>query len=369
MYPKLIQPISNFIERFRPAFFSQQEWVFHLVMAAVLLPVGNYINVGGRYLSDGTIFLLGTLWGTLSYAIVVVAITLLIRRIISRYPRVHQTIHRTVVVIVMVNAVALLYTFGQYSFFCSVPFFHKVFNWGDLKQMGILSVVFVTTLCVLANLLYAYNQWKREQTELESLKSETLQHQLDALKQQVNPHFLFNSLSSISSLVGENPVQAEQFVDDLAKVYRYMLQANSRSQVALSDELGFIQTYTHLLAVRYGKSLRIDLPTVPATFLGTLPALSLQVLIDNALKHNRMSPAQPLIIQLSIVGETGIRVTNTLQRKSRVMDMDRHGLAYLITRFRFLTDVPVCVQQDDDTFSVTLPVMQPIGEFTDLPKA
>lgn len=354
---KLLQPLGDLIERFRPAFFTQQEWWFHLCMGVLLIPAGNRINFGPRYLTDPWAFLLGSLLGTLLYICAIVLLTLLIRRTIAYFPKYQQTIQRTVVMILLLSVVALAYNSLEYYLICLIPLFRNPFSWHTLGQMWTMNLTFICIFCVGINLLYAYTQWKREQAEVESLKIQTVQHQLDALKQQVNPHFLFNSLSSISSLVSEDPEEAERFVDGLAKVYRYMLQANNYSQVTLNDELSFIRTYADLLNVRYGKSLRINVPTPCADIPGTLPTLSLQVLIDNALKHNRMSPNQPLIIHLSVVDGPGIRVTNTLQRKTRIVDMDQYGLAYLTARYSSLTEAPVCVQQEADTFSVTLPLL------------
>ena len=357
MILRLFWSFTKLVDQYRPTFFSQQEWWFHIGMSIILVPVGNSFNFGPHYLTDGRVFLLGTLCGLMLYVAAVYLITLLIRRIIAHYPKYQQTLQRTLVMTLLVNLTALLYNFIEYYFFSLIPLFRMSFSWQTLLPMWTMSLVFVSSLCIIINLLYAYNHWKQEQMEVESLKHQAIQQQYDALKQQVKPHFLFNSLSSISTLINEDPEGAERFVDDLAKVYRYMLQAGNRTLISLQDELCFIKMYARLLETRYGQSLLVELPTETATESGYLPPLSLQVLIDNALKHNRMSTTRPLVIKVSLVDEDNLLITNTLQRKSRSLDVDRHGLANLIVHYRSLTVLPVHVVDKETTFSVTIPLL------------
>jgi two-component system sensor histidine kinase AlgZ len=346
------------IERYCMTFFSKEERWFHLVMVVVFLPVGNYLNFGPYYLSSIKVFLLGTLCGTILYSISIILLTLLIRRIIALYPNYQQTVRRTVVMTLLVNAAALLYNTLELYIFSLIPLFYISFDWNTLRPMWMISVFFVSTLCIVINLLHAYTHWMNEQTEVERLRNQSIQQQFDALKQQVNPHFLFNSLSSISALVGEDPAQAERFVDKLAKVYRYMLQAKNQELIPLFNELTFIQTYADILHIRYGDRIRITSPDPPPDRIDHLPPLSLQTLIDNVIKHNSMSASRPLLIDISIVERDTIQVTNTIQRKTRRLDVTRGGLANLIASYHQLTIRPVLVEEVDATFRVTLPLLQ-----------
>ncbi|GAB3332223.1 hypothetical protein GCM10027299_38520 [Larkinella ripae] len=346
------------IERYRPAFFSKAEWGFHLAMIVLLLPVGNYLNFGPYYLSDGRVFLLGTLCGTFLYGFSIVFLTLLSRRIIALFPTYQQTIQRTVVLTLLVNAAALIFNALELYIFSLIPLFTISFDWNTLRPMWLISVFFVTALCIIANLLHAYAYWMNEQTEVEQLKHQSMQQQFDALKQQVNPHFLFNSLSSISALVGEDPVEAERFVDKLSNVYRYMLQAKNRELVPLAEELVFMQNYAYILHIRYGNHIRITCPAPPTHLIDQLPPLSLQTLIDNAIKHNSMSASRPLQIAIQYADRLSIRVTNPVQRKTRRLDVTHDGLANLTAAYRQLTIKPVEVEEVGGTFRVTLPLLQ-----------
>ncbi|QRQ99796.1 sensor histidine kinase [Dyadobacter sandarakinus] len=351
--------IRQYIERLRPSFFSRQEWWFNVGMFAVWVPFGNYFYFGPRYLSDIRVFVAGSLGGQTTYAISIVVLTLIVRRIIALYPSFRQTFVRTLVMMLMVGMAVIALSSIFLWVFSLVPVLEITFNWQVLWPIWLLDGVFVFIFSVGLNLTYAYQQWKAEQIEIESLKSKVLEQQIDALKQKVKPHFLFNSLDSISALIHEDGFLAERMVDNLARVYRYMLQSSGQEQALLTDELHFIAAYASLLRVRFGSRIRIDLPETtlkPAAFI--LP-LSLQVLIDNALKNNTMLPSMPLVIEI-LIHEEQVTVRNSLQRKRLVLHHDRHGLGNLILRYKMLAAEPVVVAETSQTFSVTLPLLHVI---------
>nr|GFB95177.1 hypothetical protein [Tanacetum cinerariifolium] len=157
--------------------------------------------------------------------------------------------------------------------------------------------VIAGVLVTLTEVTFALGQWQTNQLGTELLEREQLQSQLTELKQQVNPHFLFNSLNSLSVLISEDPVQAERFVDELAQVYRYQLQATRSSHssplaglVPLEAELRFLHSYTYLLQVRYGAGLEFNMPIATTIYPpGVLFPLTLQALVDNAIRHNALS--------------------------------------------------------------------------------
>ncbi|MEZ0608005.1 sensor histidine kinase [Fibrella sp. WM1] len=358
--PSFLLPVSQLVERSRPTFFSRREWWFHLALALVSFPIGNYLFFGKPYLSEGPVFVAGSLAGLLMYASSVVVLTLLVRRIVAHYPGSQQTLHRTLVMVVLVSLAAMLLNLIELYLCSHIALFRIDFTWQTLKSMWLIIVSYVSIFCIVLNLFYAYTEWKKEQVELEQLRNQTLRQQLEALKGQVNPHFLFNSLSSISALIGEDNALAERFVDDLAKVYRYLLQAGNRPLVPLAEELTFLQTYAQLLGVRYGAAIRIELPVQPTEASGYLPPLSLQTLVDNALEHNSMSATQPLVIQVMIRPPLKVEVVNSLQRKKRHLTTNRSGLASLTAQFQQLITMPVRIEETETAFSVTLPLVQDV---------
>lgn len=338
-------------------FFSRWELWYHLLMMPILFPIGNYYFVGPRYFSDWKVFVQGTLVVFGLYWFSVIALTLAVRWVIYQYPDVQRATLRTLVMLSAVGlltvALAVLDVF-TYSLF---PVLGVSFTWDAIRPILILGLIFDLCFCVALNVFYTYNQWHRDQTENELLRQATVQHQLDTLKMKINPHFLFNSLTSLSSLIGEDQKQAEQFVDQLSKVYRYLLQANTRELVSLQTELDFIANYANLLQTRYGASLRIS-QRADAVFLDhVLPPLTLQVLVDNAIKHNVMSPAKPLLIEIETTRTGQVLVRNNVQRKVAKMDMNQSKLADLMIKYRQLGRQEVQIEETATHFGVSIPLL------------
>lgn len=206
---------------------------------------------------------------------------------------------------------------------------------------------------------YQYEQLRRSETEKEALLRLNLTAQYDSLKQQVNPHFLFNSLNSLSALIMANPPQAAQFVDELSGVYRYLLQTSREELVSLGAELGFIRSYLHLLKTRFGPAFQVSLD-LPESYQNRLiPPLTLQLLIENAVKHNEVSMANPLQLSLSIEHPERLRIANNLQPKTIVVPSEKIGLANILAKYRLLHQPEVVVQFSDTEFVVLLPLIQP----------
>ncbi|GHB75362.1 sensor histidine kinase [Persicitalea jodogahamensis] len=356
-----IQLFTMYVERHRPAYLSEREWWFHLLSMPVIYPIGGYIFMGERFFRDPTTFAIGMLTGIALHWMSVFSYTWVVKRVIRQYPGEHQATQRLLVMFLGVSLLMIATAYFDLWVFSSIPGTGVHFSSQILKALLLFGGVFSIVLCLILGLFHSYAQWQERQTENEQLKREALQQKYDALKTQINPHFLFNSLSSISCLIGDQPVQAERFVDDLAKVYRYMLQTGTRTLVPLGDELTFLDTYAGLLRVRYGDSLQIKLPTERENVIGQIPPLSLQALIDNALKYNKMSVESPLVIHLELLGESAVRVTNTLQRKARVVETAQPGLSSLTVQYEQFGHVPIRVEETDGTFCVTLPLLQLIS--------
>jgi hypothetical protein len=204
---------------------------------------------------------------------------------------------------------------------------------------------------------YVLKEWRKAQVEKDELTKRNLQSQLVSLKNQVSPHFLFNSLNSISSLIAENPQQAEAFVDELASVYRYLLQAGERELTTLRNELTFIESYSYLLKMRYGAGLELTILVDPAYYHYLMPPLTLQLLLENALKHNAFLPDQPLQITIRTIQSNKLVVENTIQRKRVRVETAGAGLSNMATKYQVLDQPTPTIEELDDCFRVTLPLL------------
>lgn len=204
---------------------------------------------------------------------------------------------------------------------------------------------------------YILRQWRRETVETNMLEKVALQSQITSLQHQVNPHFLFNSLNSLSSLIAENTERAETFLDELTTVFRYILQASNRSFVPLGDELAFGRSYGHLLQARYGIGLELDIAVTSSDEQQLIVPLTLQILVENAVHYNIILPEQPLRIRIYTTPGR-LHVDNTLQRKNLRVARAGSGLTLLTMRYDLLNQGAFLIAEEGDWFKVSLPLIE-----------
>ncbi len=198
--------------------------------------------------------------------------------------------------------------------------------------------------------------WRQEAVNVEKLKRQSLASQYESLKNQVNPHFLFNSLNALTSLVHKDPDKAVRFIKQLSDVYRYVLENKDKEVVALTEELKFIKSYLYLQQIRFGENLQAEM-AIEDDGQMMLPPLSLQLLVENAIKHNIISKDEPLIIKLFTEGEQYVVVSNNLQVKSIPKGPSGIGLENIKARYGYLTDNEVQITKTKTAFTVKLPVL------------
>ena len=203
--------------------------------------------------------------------------------------------------------------------------------------------------------------WREATVRAERLEKETAVARLDSLRRQVDPHFLFNSLNALTSLVEENdPARAVRFIRQLSQVYRYVLDSESQELVPLADEIAFAESYLYLQKTRLGEALAVEMD-LPAAAVAPyyVPPLALQLLLENVLKHNAAYQADPLHLRVTLdpVAHT-LTVRNTRRpRRLAPGESSGRGLANLAARYAFLTDKPVASGEEAGEFVVTLPLL------------
>lgn len=203
---------------------------------------------------------------------------------------------------------------------------------------------------------YFFDEWKKSLLKAERLEKEKTQVQFDNLKNQLNPHFLFNSLSSLHSLIYDDPGLASEYVTNLSKVYRYVLQHEEKNLVSLEEELDFIGHFIFLLETRFKEGIEITLEIHPKQLSRKIAPVSLQVLLENCIKHNVIDPDQVLKIRLETVGEY-LCVRNNKNPKILAGISNQMGLKQLKRLYSFLTDRPVRVEEEQTCFSVFIPLI------------
>ncbi|NEU66988.1 sensor histidine kinase [Spirosoma agri] len=220
-----------------------------------------------------------------------------------------------------------------------------------------LTVMAMLSAFYLASNRRAQRQLEAVQVRAERLEKENVQAQFAALKSQVNPHFLFNSLSILSSLVHADAELSEKFIDQLSRAYRYILEQKDNERVLLKTELEFIQAYRFLLNIRFENKFDvvINVPEADQTRYSIAP-LTLQLLVENAVKHNRMSTKEPLHVYIQLEGDC-LLVQNNLQPRPQSENSTGVGLQNIITRYALLTDQPVWVGENEGAFIVKIPLL------------
>jgi LytS/YehU family sensor histidine kinase len=228
-------------------------------------------------------------------------------------------------------------------------------TWEYRRYMGVYLLGALFIYGFMSGLNF-YRQAQIKAAETERLEKEFAQVRLQALKNQVNPHFLFNSLSVLSSLVQQDPVLSEKFIFHLSKAYRYILDQKDLLQVTLREELDFLQTYFFLLDIRFSGKVKLEQHIHIEADAWAIPPLTLQLLVENAVKHNRMSAKSPLVLRLD--ADAGkLRLCNNISQRDQYETSTGIGLDNIRKRIAYLTAEQVMIENDGKQFCVTVPLV------------
>ncbi len=198
--------------------------------------------------------------------------------------------------------------------------------------------------------------WQHAQVEAERLEKELANYRYNILKNQVNPHFLFNSLNVLTDLVHEDADLSEKYIQQLSKIYRYILESTHHKMVPLLEEVNFIDSYIFLLKIRFGNKLKIDMD-VPASAQEYIIPVAIQMLVENAVKHNEITTENPLKIQIFKKNQR-VFVQNNYQPKANIQSSTQTGLTNLEQQFKVFTKAPVEISQKNGLFTVSLPLLE-----------
>jgi len=262
-----------------------------------------------------------------------------------------------------------------------IRLFHSEYSVGDFLsnysditlKLTIIFFLFVPAYTIFDYALYAYRKLSVIQLESSRISSEQLDLQFEALKNQMSPHFLFNSLNTVSSLVYRDPNQAEDFIRKLAQTYNSVLRYHNRRVIPLSEELKLVESYGYLMSVRFEQALRIR-KDIPETCIDLyVPPLSVQILVENAIKHNRLTYDNPLMIDIyttegylvvknNFIGQPSyINIENNLIENPVAGRKNRLGLQNLRNRYSYLTDKQILIERNSD-FIVRIPLLKPMND-------
>ncbi|ADR23638.1 hypothetical protein MATR_25060 [Marivirga tractuosa] len=229
-------------------------------------------------------------------------------------------------------------------------------NWVSMMDETIFPVGVALVLITLFTARSWLYEWRNAAIEAEQLRTEKLAGQYQSLKNQLNPHFLFNSLNVLTNLVYENADQSASFIQQLSKIYRYVLDVQQEELVSLADEIGFAQNYLSLQKIRFEENLIYDIKT---DYIDNfyLPPLSLQLLLENAIKHNVVSMEHPLKITIHQKGDVLIVCNNLQAKNSQEIGRKGIGLENIKRRYELMSDKMPVITKTETEFSVKLPLL------------
>lgn len=216
--------------------------------------------------------------------------------------------------------------------------------------------IFMILSLVLGNTVLFFKNWKSATIQQEELKRAHLALQYQSLKDQVRPHFLFNSLSSLVTLINTDAEKATYFVHKLSDVYRYVLEQSENELVPVSEELKFMEDYLYLQKIRFGESLQVHILLKPDQQRMMIP-LSLQMIVENAIKHNEVSAEYPLVIEICTGSDGEVIVSNNLRKIEVSEKSPGMGIDNLRKRIALFTNKPLSIKDGPEKFTVTIPTM------------
>ncbi|MAU16323.1 MAG: histidine kinase [Muricauda sp.] len=227
---------------------------------------------------------------------------------------------------------------------------------GERPDYYLSSFLIAMVVAILFYAAYYYKFYKEKQVKEQKIIAGSASARFDALKNQLDPHFLFNSLNVLTSLIEEDPRQAQNFTTSLSKVYRYVLEQKNKDLVTVDEELKFARTYVRLLKMRFEDSIIFDIPDHCSQPEAKIVPLSLQLLLENAVKHNVVTSSRPLHIKV-FEKQGMLVVSNNLQEKQVVKKSSGVGLQNIKQRYRILTDREMVIKKTEKDFSVFLPML------------
>ncbi len=227
----------------------------------------------------------------------------------------------------------------------------------DLPQNVFFTLIITFLITSIHEGIFFYRQWKTWYQRSEKLEEENIRSQYETLKSQINPHFLFNNLNTLASLIEENPTVAVDYVNRTADYYRKILNLREQEIITVSEELELVNDYFFLQKKRFGNNLSISI-NIPEAILSTFVApLTLQMLVENAIKHNIISTEKPLKIELTAENDSYIQVKNNLQKRAESAPSSKLGLKNITERYNYLSSNKVEIIITSFNFTVAVPIL------------
>lgn len=319
----MVTVLYNLFNSKQPVAWSINDYVFLLIMAAIIW----YVNVKVHYLLRKKLY----------------QIRKIFPRLLLRYS----------IGIIVSFIITLIFLSGWNKLL-----HNTAFSYGTIAKLQVIIILVTMQISSIYEIAYLNNERESDIVKMERTEKSKIQAELDVLKNQIDPHFIFNSLNTLSYLISQDQDSAKRFNDTLAKVYRYILIKKEKDLVQLKEEIEFAMNFFYLLKIRYqqGLIMKIEINNIVSeNYL--LPPLSIQILIENAIKHNHFTEKSPLNIEIRVL-EEHVTVTNNRHVKQFEIQSSQIGLKNLSERYKLITNSVISITDNREYFRVTLPILK-----------
>jgi sensor histidine kinase YesM len=259
----------------------------------------------------------------------------------------------TIIIIWILDFVGTRYLLEKFEF-C------KDYDYFDLKNLFLTTIIFAFLINTIYESFYLFLRLSETALESERFKKESIDAQYQNLTSRLNPHFLFNSLNTLTAIVEEDSKKAVAYIRELSIVYRYVLNSHKSTWIDLPAELKFTQSYILLLKMRFEDNLRISLDICEKHINYYILPMTIQLLIENAVKHNEISESHPLEIEI-FCDEEKLVVSNKKQKRNIMPSTTKVGLHNISERYKFLVNKEVIIEEGNDSFTVKIPLVKTFG--------
>jgi sensor histidine kinase YesM len=330
-----------------------REYIIRFSGITLVSVISIFLDMG--YPGSGAGFLKAFLVSFIRTALIWNGSMLIIQYAVTRYSMFTETVKVIVFQVVVLSVYVLLVETGEIlavEHYLSIPLTRS-------EKTSLIAASLLITFMISA--IYAsvafFIQWKENLMRTQALEKANLEARYDTLRNQVNPHFLFNSLNTLLILVKDNPV-ASKYVESISDIMRYMLQSRDKDAVLLRDELKIARDYVFVQQSRFGEKLNVEFNVNESYFHYAIPPLALQMLLENAIKHNVVSKDDPLNIKVYIHEKQFVVIENTVKTKIDKDPSTGVGLENISNRYLHLTGKSIVVKQDNGKFVVLLPLFE-----------
>lgn len=330
-----------------------REFIIRFSSITVIAVISIFLDMG--YPDNGTLFLKEFLVSFIRTAMIWNGSMLIIQYAVNKYSMFAETVKIIVFQVVVLSAFVLAVESLE---ILAVEHYLKI-PMTVSEKVSLIAVSILITFLISS--IYAsvafFIQWKENLLRTQALEKATLEARYDTLRNQVNPHFLFNSLNTLLMLVDDNPV-ASKYVESISEIMRYMLQSRDKEVVLLRDELKIARDYIFIQQSRFGDKLVVDFDVSENYYHYAVPPLALQMLLENAIKHNVVSKEDPLFVNVYVNDGKYIVIENTVKTKIDKDPSTGVGLENIQNRYRYLAGKEIVVKQETGMFVVMLPLFE-----------